>query len=452
MSQEPPPSATVLEDDHATSVPPAPAPAPPPLPTRTDINELQRLSTGDLAALAARLNVRNLPPRPRHSLVCEVVRAFLIRGVPVTAEGIVEIGNEPFGFVRWPEFNFAPGAEDLYVPAALVRQFGLRAGQRVAGTVRLPRDKEKFMALDRVSAIEGIPIDRWTVPTHFDQLTPMFPTERIILENLAGGSPPTVRAIDLLATLGRGQRGLILAPPRTGKTILLKHIAQAIRANSPEIHLILLLVDERPEEVTDFKAEVDAEIFSSTFDEASARHIQVAELVAERAKRLVELGRDVVVLLDSITRLARGYNGQTSGKGKTMSGGLDSKALIKPKKLFGSARKVEEGGSLTILATALVDTGSRADEVIFEEFKGTGNMELHLDRELVEKRIFPAIHILKSGTRRDELLYHPDEFERIQTVRKQLSALPSLEGMEVLLENIQATQSNMELLLAGLRS
>ena len=290
------------------------------------------------------------------------------------------------------------------------------------------------------------------MPTHFDQLTPTFPTERIILENLAGGSPPTVRAIDLLATLGRGQRGLILAPPRTGKTILLKHIAQAIRANSPEIHLILLLVDERPEEVTDFKAEVDAEIFSSTFDEASSRHIQVAELVAERAKRLVELGRDVVVLLDSITRLARGYNGQTSGKGKMMSGGLDSKALIKPKKLFGSARKVEEGGSLTILATALVDTGSRADEVIFEEFKGTGNMELHLDRELVEKRIYPAIHILKSGTRRDELLYHPDEFERIQMVRKQLAALPSLEGMEVLLGNIHATRSNTELLLAGLRS
>ena len=427
-------------------------PAAGPLPAHADINDLQRASAEDLADLALRAGVRNQPPRPRHALVCELVRAFLMRGVPVTASGVLEMGTDPSGFLRWPEFNFLPCPEDLYVPAPVVRQFGLRAGHRVTGTVRLPREKEKFMALDHVTAVEGIPADRWTVPRHFDQLTPMFPNERIILENLSGGSPPTVRAIDLIATLGRGQRGLILAPPRTGKTILLKHIARAIRANSPDNHLILLLVDERPEEVTDFRAEVDAEIFSSTFDESPARHIQVAELVGERAKRLVELGRNVVILLDSITRLARGYNGQTSGKGRLMSGGLDTKALIKPKKLFGSARNVEEGGSLTILATALVDTGSRADEVIFEEFKGTGNMELHLDRELVEKRIYPAIHILKSGTRRDDLLYHPEEMERVQMIRKQLATLPPLEGMEVLLENIEATKSNMELLLAGLRT
>ena len=437
------PSPAVLE---------ATIPAAPPLPTHADINELQRAPAELLADLAARLGVRNQPPRPRHTLVCELVRAFLARGVPVTAAGVLEMGADPFGFLRWADENFAPCPEDLYVPATVVRQFGLRAGHRVTGTVRAPRDKEKFMALDHVTAVEGIPADRWTAPKHFDQLTPMFPNERIILENLAGGSPATVRAIDLIATLGRGQRGLILAPPRTGKTILLKHIARAIRANSPEVHLILLLVDERPEEVTDFRNEVDAEIFSSTFDESPARHIQVAELVGERAKRLVELGRHVVILLDSITRLARGYNGQTSGKGRLMSGGLDTKALIKPKKLFGSARNVEEGGSLTILATALVDTGSRADEVIFEEFKGTGNMELHLDRELVEKRIYPAIHILKSGTRRDDLLYHPEEMERVQMIRKQLSTLPPLEGMEVLLENIHATRSNMELLLAGLRT
>ena len=361
------------------------------------------------------------------------------------------MGTDPFGFLRWPDCNFLPCPEDLYVPAPLIRQHGLAAGHRVRGTVRAGRDKEKYMALDQVTAVEGIPVERWTAPKPFDSLTPLFPSERIILESQYYHTP-TVRAVDLVSTLGRGQRGLILAPPRTGKTVLLKHIAKAIRAASPVIHLILLLVDERPEEVTDFKESVDAEIFSSTFDEPSTRHVAVAELVGERAKRLVELGAHVVILLDSITRLSRGYNALQGNKGKLMSGGLDSKALTKPKKFFSSARKTEEGGSLTILATALVDTGSKADEVIFEEFKGTGNMELHLDRELVEKRIYPAIHILKSGTRREELLYHPDELERVQMLRKQLAAMPPLEGMEVLLENINATKSNMELLLAGLRS
>lgn len=437
------PSANVLE----TVTPPPP----PPLPATVSVNDLQRRPADELAALAAQLGVRNQPPRARHPLVGELVRAFLARRVEVTAEGFLEIGTEPFGFVRWPEFNFLPCPEDLYVPAPLVRQYGLRAGQRLAGTLRPARDKEKYPALERLTTIEGIPAERWIAPKHFDQLTPLFPTERIILESPAYGSA-TVRAIDLIATLGRGQRGLILAPPRVGKTVMLKHIARAIRLGSPDIHLILLLVDERPEEVTDFKNEVDAEIFSSTFDEASTRHSQVAEMVSEHARRLVEVGRHVVILLDSITRLSRGYNALQPSKGRTMSGGLDSKALIKPKKFFSSARNTEEGGSLTILATALVDTGSRADEVIFEEFKGTGNMEIHLDRELVEKRIFPAIHIVKSGTRREELLYHPDELERVQLLRKQLAALPSLEGMEVLKENIEATKSNLELLLGGLKS
>ena len=444
MSSSDSPSASVLE----STPPPTPSP---PLPARVDLNELQRRPPDELAALAMQLGVRNQPPRARHPLVCELVRAFLARGVEVTADGLLEIGTEAFGFVRWPEFNFLPCPEDLYVPAPLVRQYGLRAGQRLAGTLRPARDKEKYTALDRLTTIEGIPADRWTAPKHFDQLTALFPTERIILESPAYGSP-TVRAIDLVATLGRGQRGLILAPPRVGKTVMLKHIARAIRLGSPEIHLIMLLIDERPEEVTDFKTEVDAEIFSSTFDEPATRHSQVAEMVSEHARRLVEVGRHVVILLDSITRLARGYNAMQPSKGRTMTGGLDSKALIKPKKFFSSARNTEEGGSLTILATALVDTGSRADEVIFEEFKGTGNMEIHLDRELVEKRIFPAIHIVKSGTRREELLYHPDELERVQLLRKQLAALPSLEGMEVLKENIEATKSNLELLLAGLRS
>ena len=416
-----------------------------------DLNELQRMEMTALSALAPRLGVKNHPPRARHPLVCELVRAMVMRGIQVKAEGILEMGTDPFGFLRWPEFSFLPCPEDLYVPAALVRQHGLRAGHRISGTIRPARDKEKFMAIERVTAIEGIPMAQWLPTKNFDSLTPQFPNERIILESPAYHEP-TARAIDLVATLGKGQRGLILAPPRTGKTVMLKHIARAIQASSEDIHLMMLLVDERPEEVTDFKKEIDAEIYSSTFDESATRHIQVAELVCERAKRLVELGKHVVILLDSITRLSRGYNSLLGGKGRLMSGGLDAKSLIKPKKFFSAARSVEEGGSLTILATALVDTGSRADEVIFEEFKGTGNMELHLDRELIEKRIFPAIQIVKSGTRREELLYHPDELGHVQLLRKHLVALPPVEAMEVLLDNIEATKSNMELLLAGLRS
>ncbi len=423
----------------------------PPLPPNGNLNELHRASLSQLLEMALPLGVRPHPTRGRQQLACDIARAWLARGIPVSVDGILEFGADSFALLRAAEFSFVPSPADIYVPAAIVRQFGLRAGQRLCGTLRAARDKERFTALEQVTAIEGIPVAAWTAPKSFDSLTPLFPSERIILE-----SPkypvPTVRAIDLIATLGRGQRGLILAPPRTGKTILLKHIAKAIRAASPEIHLMLLLVDERPEEVTDFKAEIDGDVFSSTFDEPATRHIQVAELVCERAKRLVELGRHVVVLLDSITRLARSYNSLQSGKGRLMSGGLEAKALIKPKRFFSAARNTEEGGSLTILATALVDTGSRADEVIFEEFKGTGNMELHLDRELVDKRIFPAIQIMKSGTRREELLYHPDELARVQLLRKQLGTLPPLEAMEVLLENILATKSNMELLLAGLKS
>jgi transcription termination factor Rho len=306
------------------------------------------------------------------------------------------------------------------------------------------------MALDQVMGIEGIPVEAWQEPKHFDQLTALFPDRRILLENQKTKSV-SARAVDLIAPLGRGQRGLIVAAPRTGKTILLKEIAMAIRANAPEVHLIVLLVDERPEEVTDLKQCLDCEIFSSTFDEPPTRHVQVAELVSERAKRLVELKKDVVILLDSITRLARGYNALQPGKGRIMSGGVEAKALLKPKKFFGAARNVEEGGSLTILATALVETESRMDDVIFEEFKGTGNMELHLDRTLVEKRVYPAIHILKSGTRRDDLLYHPDEFQRVSMLRKKLAQLPAIEAMEVFLQNLKATRSNAELLLTALR-
>jgi transcription termination factor Rho len=309
---------------------------------------------------------------------------------------------------------------------------------------------ERRLGISSLTAIEGIPVNEWKSPLDFDKLTAMFPNRRIYLEQ-PGKTNPTARAVDLIAPLGMGQRGLIVAPPRVGKTMMLKSLALAIRANHPDVHLMLLLVDERPEEVTDLRRSLDCDIFSSTFDEPTSRHVQVSEMVAERAKRLVELGRDVVVLIDSITRLSRGYNNQIKGKGRTMSGGVDSGALSRPKRFFGSARNVEEGGSLTILATALVETHSRMDELIFEEYKGTGNMEIYLDRSIVEQRIFPAIHITKSGTRREELLYHPDEFERVIKLRKQLMELPAAEAMQILSLNLETTKTNAELLLAGLK-
>jgi transcription termination factor Rho len=326
----------------------------------------------------------------------------------------------------------------------------LRPGQKIAGTVQVPGQRGKFLSLERVTRIEDQADGEWTEPTDFDKLTPQFPQGRIILENPKTNSI-SARAVDLLTPLGRGQRGLIVAPPRVGKTILLKEIAKAIRVNHPEIILILLLVDERPEEVTDLEREIDCQIYHSNFDESVQRHVQVAEMVLERAKRLVEMKQDVVLLLDSITRLSRGYNNLQPGRGRIMSGGVEAKALIKPKKFFGSARNAEEGGSLTVLATALTETGSRMDELIFEEFKGTGNMELHLDRALQEKRLYPAIHPLLSATRREELLYHPDEWERVLMLRKTMTALPPLEAMEKLIDNLHATKTNAELLLSGLR-
>jgi transcription termination factor Rho len=415
-----------------------------------ELDRLHSLNHTLLLDLARELGLRVSHERTRHQLVFDILKAFGARGTKILAEGMIELSGEAYGFLRWPRFNFNPSPEDVYVPVAVLKRFGLRPGHKVRGLIRPPRDKEKFMALEEVVAIEGIPIEQWIEPKQFDQLTALFPDRRILLENDKTRSV-SARAVDLITPLGRGQRGLIVAPPRAGKTILLKEIALAIRANSPEIHLILLLVDERPEEVTDLRQCLDCEIFSSTFDESPTRHVQVAELVSERAKRLVEIKKDVVILLDSITRLARGYNALQPGKGRIMSGGVEAKALLKPKKFFGAARNVEEGGSLTILATALIETESRMDEVIFEEFKGTGNMELHLDRTLLEKRIFPAIHILKSGTRRDDLLYHPAEFEKITTLRKYLAQLPAIEAMEVLLQRIRATKTNAELLLTTLR-
>ena len=420
------------------------------LPARTQlsINKLETLD--DLFPAARDFDLHLHPARTRHHHILDIARAALGQGATVTSEGFLDQVGDSFALLRYPELNFMPVPEDVYVPRAAIDLYRLRSGQKLCGKLRLPRDREKGLVLDDVVTIEGEPAEQWKEPTDFEKLTPQFPQGRIMLENPKTNSI-CARGVDLLAPLGRGQRGLIVAPPRVGKTILLKEIAKAIRVNHPEIVLILLLVDERPEEVTDLAREIDCQIYHSNFDENVQRHVQVAELVLERAKRLVEMKKDVVILLDSLTRLSRGYNNLQPSKGRIMSGGVEAKALVKPKKFFGSARNVEEGGSLTILATALTETGSRMDELIFEEFKGTGNMELHLDRALQEKRLYPAIHPLLSATRREELLYHPEEWERIQVLRKTMAALPPIEAMEKLIDNLNATKTNAELLLSGLR-
>ncbi len=427
------------------------APAPESAHLVISLNDLQNLSRAGLADRAREFGIRLRPDGSIHHLVLDQARFHLHRGDTLTATGILDLDNNNRGILRWEKFSFRTGPEDVSVPPPLIRTHNLRSGLKLHGTVRLPQPREQGLVLDTLLTIEGRPAAEWTTPTDFEKLTALFPERRIFLET-PGHPDLGPRAIDLISPLGMGQRGLIVAPPRAGKTVLLSQIAQAIRRNHPKIHLILLLVDERPEEVTDFERTLDCDIFSSTFDESPTRHVAVAELVAERAKRLVETGRDVVILLDSITRLSRGYNNLQPGKGgRTMSGGVDAKALAKPKKFFGAARNCEEGGSLTILATALVETQSRMDDLIFEEYKGTGNMEIHLDRTIAEQRVFPAIHITKSGTRREELLLHPDEFDRTVTLRKQLAELPAVEAMEVLQLNLQHTNLNAELLLGNLR-
>ncbi len=429
----------------------APAtPEPSPAPRQLWIDELHAEPLAQLLERATALRLRLNPDKTRHHLVFDLLKAYAQLGTELFADGIFELPAQGTGFLRWPRYNFRALPQDVFVPTQVERQHFLRNGNRLTARIRPPRDREKYMTIDRVLTIEGILVEDWKETKDFELLTALHPTERIILENPKSKSI-TGRAVDLIAPLGRGQRGLIVAAPRTGKTVLMKDLALSILANSPETHLILLLVDERPEEVTDFKRSVPCEIYSSTFDEGPARHTAVAELVADRARRLVELGKHVVILLDSITRLSRGYNNLQGSRGRTMSGGVDSKALVKPKKFFGAARNTEEGGSLTILATALVETNSRMDDLIFEEYKGTGNMELHLDRGLSDKRVFPAINILSSATRRDELLYHPQEFERVNILRRQLSVLPALEATEILIHALKATKSNAELLLTGLR-
>ncbi len=449
----------------------APEETPVVVPDAVDVNEFQRKSLASLHEIAQGLGLRVAGVRSKHQLVFEILRFYGSRGTVLEAEGFLDWAGEPVGFLRWPEFSFAPNADDVSVAAALLKERGLRTGQRLRCRVRAPRDREKTLAVEEVLEIEGIPVGEWRTPPSFDDLTAMFPSERLILETTEGSSP-SPRVIDLIAPLGKGQRGLIVAPPRGGKTILLKNIAVSIHRNSPEVELIVLLLDERPEEVTDFRETVDASIYSSTFDESPDRHIEVADMVLNRAKRLVENGRDVVVLLDSLTRLARAHNsarqsgggggggqgrqhrgngGGGGGGGPVGSGGISPKALERSRRFFGAARNVDGGGSLTILATCLIETDSRMDDVIFEEFKGTGNMEITLDREMAESRVFPAIHLLKSGTRKDELLYHPDEFLRIGSLRKQLVQRPAPEAMVVLLKAIKSTRSNAELLLRGIQ-
>jgi len=420
-----------------------------PIPGLIDVNEFHRKTLPELYALGEELQLR-VNSRTKHQLVFDILTFYSRRGAVLEADAYLEMPHEHYGVLRYAIANFRSLPDDIAMPPHLIRQFDLRRGNRVRVRLRGPREREKSLVAEEVLAVEGIPAADFHQGEPFDKLTPLFPKDRIILENIDLASE-SCRVIDLVSPLGKGQRGLICAPPRGGKTILLKHIAQAINRNHPEIELLVLLLDERPEEVSDFKETVPTAVYSSTFDEAPLRHVELAEFVAERGRRLVELGRDVVILLDSLTRLSRGYNNLMGGGGRILSGGLDAKALQKPKKFFGSARNIEEGGSLTVLATALIETDSRMDEVIFEEFKGTGNMELQLDREMAEQRLFPAIHFNKSGTRKDDLLYHPDEFRRVALLRRQLSQLPAPDAMEVLLRNIRHTKSNAELLLKGLQ-
>ena len=422
-----------------------------PPPPRADLppvnlGELQQREMADLQALLSHLPPDEVASLRKHEVIYEFVRSYLRKGGSAITQGVLEILPDGFGFLRSPRSNYLQCPEDVYVSPSQVRRFGLRTGDQVEGPIRDPRDKERFFAMGRVDLVNGKPAAEARKIVHFESLTPLVPDRRIRLETTPDET--AMRVMDIFTPIGLGQRGLIVAPPRTGKTVLLQKIANSISANHPEAWLIILLIDERPEEVTDMQRHTKAQVLSSTFDEAPERHVQVAEMVIEMAKRQVENGRDVVILLDSITRLARAYNTVQPHSGKILSGGVDANALHKPKRFFGAARNIERGGSLTIVATALVDTGSRMDDVIFEEFKGTGNMELCLDRALVDKRVFPAINIEKSGTRKEELLLHPDELNRTWLLRRALNGVPPVEGMELLINRLKKTKSNVEFLMA----
>jgi transcription termination factor Rho len=407
-----------------------------------DLAALKRMTIQELAKFAEDLNVENAASLRKQDLIFSVVRATSTKNGELYAHGVLEILPEGFGFLRSASYNYLWGPDDVYVSPSQIRRFGLRVGDTVTGAVRAPKEGERYFALLRVETINGVDPAEARKKILFDNLTPLYPFRRLKLE--VDRKNLTTRVLDLLVPLGKGQRALIVAPPRTGKTLMMQNIANAITTNHPEVELMVLLIDERPEEVTDMERTVKGEVISSTFDEPADRHVQVAEMVIEKAKRLVEHGKDVVILLDSITRLARAYNTVTPASGRVMTGGLDANALQKPKRFFGAARAVEEGGSLTIIATALIDTGSKMDEIIFEEFKGTGNMEVNLDRKLSDRRVFPAIDILRSGTRREELLIKDADLQRIWLLRKILSELNPVEAMEFLLEKLRRTENNRD--------
>jgi len=406
--------------------------------------ELKDKNITDLAKIVKELNIPGASGMRKQELIFQILRAQTEKNGLIFSEGVLECLPDGFGFLRAPEYNYLPGPDDIYVSPSQIRKFDLRTGDTVSGQVRPPKDGERYFALIKVEAVNFEDPEVARSKIFFDNLTPLYPADRIRLEttkeNLTG------RVLDMLCPIGKGQRGLIVAPPRTGKTMMLQSIANSVTTNHPEVALIVLLIDERPEEVTDMQRTVKGEVISSTFDEPPQRHIQVAEMVLEKAKRLVEHKRDVVILLDSLTRLGRAYNAVTPPSGKVLSGGIDANALQRPRRFFAAARNVEEGGSLTIIATALIDTGSRMDDVIFEEFKGTGNMEINLDRRLVDKRVFPTIDINRSGTRKDELLLPADELNRIWVLRKVLSPLSTVEAMELLLGRLSKTKTNGEFL------
>jgi transcription termination factor Rho len=409
-----------------------------------NLKELKEKKIGDLNAIAKDLKVEGASGMRKQDLIFAILNATSAKNGAIFGEGVLEILPDGFGFLRAPDANYLPGPDDIYVSPSQIRRFNLKTGDTVAGQIRPPKEGERYFALLKVAEVNFEDPSVARDKTLFDNLTPLYPDQRIILETTHDNM--SARVIDLAAPIGKGQRGLIVAPPRTGKTMLLQNIANSISENHPEVYLIVLLIDERPEEVTDMQRSVNGEVISSTFDEPATRHVQVAEMVIEKAKRLVEHKRDVVILLDSITRLARAYNTVVPPSGKILSGGVDSNALHKPKRFFGAARNIEEGGSLTIIATALIDTGSKMDEVIFEEFKGTGNSELQLDRRLVEKRTFPAIDINKSGTRREELLVDKVALQRIWLLRKVLTTMNVVDSLEFLLDKLGESKTNQEFL------
>jgi len=409
-----------------------------------NLAELTDRTIPELTTIARSVGLVGASALRKQDLIFKILEAQAEKNGLIFAEGVLEVLPDGFGFLRAPSYNYLPGPDDIYVSPSQIRRFDLRTGDTVSGQVRPPKEGERYFALLKVEAVNFENPEAIKDKTLFDNLTPLFPNERIGLETT--GDEINMRVMDLITPIGKGQRGLIVAPPRTGKTILLQKIANSITKNHPEVFLIVLLIDERPEEVTDFQRSVKAEVISSTFDEPASRHVQVAEMVLEKSKRLVEHRRDVVILLDSITRLARAYNAVCPPSGKVLSGGVDANALQRPKRFFGAARNIEEGGSLTIIATALVDTGSRMDDVIFEEFKGTGNMELHLDRRLVDKRMFPAIDIFRSGTRKEELLLTQEELNRMWVLRKVLATMGVVEAMELLQGKLSEAKSNADFL------